>query len=74
MADCHYRNHGNEGKHGTMLTMSSATLAAQVTMVTKINNHTSLYDRTARDTSVDPTSQVSSSAILLLLTAGKVRF
>jgi hypothetical protein len=36
-----YRNHDNEGKHGTMVTMPKAT---KFDKVTKINNHTSLCD------------------------------
>jgi hypothetical protein len=39
-------------------------------MVTKINNHTSLYGSIASGTSVDPTSQVFSSTILFLLMVG----
>jgi hypothetical protein len=38
---------------------------AKVTMLTKIFCHTSMYDPTASDSSVDPTSQVSLLATLL---------
>jgi hypothetical protein len=51
-----------------MVTMSKTTKVAnliKVTMVTKIYNRTSLYDPLASGASVGPTSQVSSSAILL---------
>lgn len=65
--NCYYRNRGNEGKHETMLTITSAT---QVAKVTKINNHTSLFDAVACAISDDLTSQISSVAILLLLMAG----
>jgi hypothetical protein len=53
-----------------MVTMTNPTKVAQVTKVTmipKINNHTSLYDPTASGGIVDPTLRVSFSAILLLL-------
>jgi hypothetical protein len=56
MEDSHCRKHDNEGKYWTMLTMTNAT---EVASVTKINNHISLYDPSACDASVDPTSQVS---------------
>jgi hypothetical protein len=48
----------------------------QVTMVTKICKHTTLYGTLAIDASVDQTPQVSSSAILFLPMEGnfKVRF
>jgi hypothetical protein len=61
MVDCHHRNHGNEGKYGTIQAMTSASpvvKATKVTMVTKINNHTSLFDPVACGARVDPTSQV----------------
>jgi hypothetical protein len=43
MMDYHYRYRDNEGKHGTILTM---------TMATKINNHTSLYNPASTGASV----------------------
>jgi hypothetical protein len=50
-----------------MVNMTKATKAAKVTKVTMVTkNHTPLFDRTASGASVDTTSQVSSSAILLL--------
>jgi hypothetical protein len=52
-----------------MVTMTKATKVAnatKVTVVTKIYNLTSLYDPIASGAIVDPTSQVSSSAILSL--------
>jgi hypothetical protein len=71
MVDYQNRSHGNEGKHCTLVTMMKATTVPKVTMITKINNHnTSLYDPTASDASFDPTSQVSSSTILLLPIVG----
>jgi hypothetical protein len=50
-----------------MVTMMTAT---EVTMVTKIFYYASLHDPTAHGASVNPTSQVSSSTILLLLMVG----
>jgi hypothetical protein len=52
-----------------MTNATKVAKVAKVTMVTKINNHTSLSDTLPSGASVDPTSQVSSSVILLLLMA-----
>jgi hypothetical protein len=51
--------------------MTAATklaMVTKVTIVTKMTNYTSLYDPTPSGVSVDPTSQVSSSAISVLPT------
>jgi hypothetical protein len=51
-----------------MLTITKATQVAKViklTTATKINNYTSLHHPTVCGAIVDPTAQVSSSAMLL---------
>jgi hypothetical protein len=60
----------NDGKHVAILTMTKTIKVAMVTKVTLASlvfNHTSLYYSLATGAIVHPTSQVSSSAILLLL-------
>jgi hypothetical protein len=49
-----------------MTTATKVVKVTTVTMVTKINNYTPLYDTIASGASVDPSSQVSSFAFLLL--------
>jgi hypothetical protein len=46
------------------------TVVMKINMVTMIYYHPSLYDPIASDASVDPTSQISSNAILLLSMVG----
>jgi hypothetical protein len=54
----------------TVLKETTFAKVTKVTMVTKISNHTSLYDNIASGANVDTISQVSSSAPLLLPVVG----